>query len=247
MAAFAHPDDEAYGPSGAFKAAVDAGVRLRLVIATRGEAGSLGISGTYARDELARIRQWEMQTAARVINAELVLLGYPDKGVEAIGSERGVADLVREIRLFRPHRLITFHPNGLSGHSDHRAMTGYLETAFDAAADPAYRPDLGPPWGAGALYYYAIIDSRARLLEAHRHILSIPDDSVDLPLDVSPWLATKHRICRAHDTQMAFYELLERAEGGLDAYWGIEHLVLGRERPGAANGCAHRAFGWPHG
>lgn len=226
LAAFAHPDDEAYGPAGTIKAAVDAGARVRIVIATRGEAASLGLSRDYPPDQLARIRQAELQASARILGAELAILGYPDKGVEAVGSRTAVADLVREIRQFHPDVLLTFHPNGLSGHSDHLAMTEYVNLASAAATDPDYRPDLGAAWRTDRVYYFAISDAQAALLAQRRRILSIPDADSDLALDVHPWLATKHRACLAHTTQLAFYQLLEGAEGGLDAYWGIEHLVL---------------------
>ena len=226
LAAFAHPDDEAYGPSGTLKAVVDAGARVRIVIATRGEAASLGMSREYPPGQLARIRQAELQASAGILGAELAILGYPDKGVEAVGPGTAVAALVREIRQFHPDILLTFHPNGLSGHSDHLAMTEYVNLAFAAAADPAYRPDLGAAWRTGRVYYFAISQTQAALLAQSRRILCIPDGESDLALDVHPWLATKHRACQAHTTQLAFYQLLAGAEGGLDAYWGIEHLVL---------------------
>lgn len=247
LAAFAHPDDEAYGPCGALKAAAEAGAAVRLVIATRGEAGSLGISRDYTPAQLARIRQAEMQASARILGAELAILGYPDKGVEAVGPDVAVPALVREIRQFRPDLVMTFHPNGISGHSDHRAMSDYVHRAFSAAADPAYRPELGVPWSASRLYYYAVSVSRAAMLAERRRIHAVADEEVDLVLDVRHWLATKHRTCHAHATQLAFYQLLSQADGGIDAFWGTEHLVLGMEDASNTNQCSEKLYGRSNG
>jgi N-acetylglucosamine malate deacetylase 2 len=233
LCAFAHPDDESYGPAGTIREVsgrIDG--RVRIVVATRGDAGSLGISKQFSPGELARVRQSEMLQAARVLEAEAVFLGYPDKHVAAMGEERGVEDLVREIRLFRPQVLVTFHPNGISGHEDHKAMTRYATAAFHAAADPAYRLPASheghdtQPWATSRLFYYGFAKSRATAIEHLRTIHAIEDEEADLTIDNTPHLARKHAACLAHGTQQSLYSQLQQAIGGLDAFWSREHLVL---------------------
>lgn len=242
LCAFAHPDDESYGPAGTIREVSGrSDGRVRLVIATRGEAGSLGISKQYSTAGLARVRQAEMLSAARVLEAEVVFLGYPDRHVPDVGETRAVADLVREIRLFRPHVIVTFHPNGISGHEDHKAMTRYATAAFHAAGDPAWRvppesgrPDAGEPWQASRLLYYGFATSRAAAIGHLRNIHGIDDADADLTLDVTPHLARKHAACLAHATQISLYEQLQQAVGGIDAFWSRDHHVLGAwagERP----------------
>jgi LmbE family N-acetylglucosaminyl deacetylase len=228
LAMFAHPDDESYGPAGTIReAATSPGGKVRIVTATRGEAGSLGNSRSYGAAGLARIRQGELLAAARILDAELVLLGWPDKGIGALDPGTAVLELVREIRLFRPETILTFHPNGISGHPDHIAMTGLVTEAFRRAGDPAERKELGPPWQAGRLYYYAVCESKAAVIRPLRNMHAVPDAAVDLVVDTRPHLPRKHAACLAHGTQIPFHELLVQAPGGLDAYWSHEHLVLG--------------------
>ena len=103
LCAFAHPDDESYGPAGTIREiATRPKGRVRIVTATRGEAGSLGISKQYTRENLARVRQGELLAAAAILGAELRLLGYPDGGVPQVNPEVAIRDLDWEIRTFRP-------------------------------------------------------------------------------------------------------------------------------------------------
>jgi LmbE family N-acetylglucosaminyl deacetylase len=227
LAMFAHPDDESYGPAGTIReAAALPGGKVRIVTATRGEAGSLGISRSYGPDGLARVRQGELFAAARLLEAEVVLLGWPDKGIGALAAESAVAQLVREIRLFRPDSVLTFHPNGLSGHPDHIAMTALVGEAIRRSPEASYRPDLGAAWRPARLLYYAICESKAAAVRSLRTMHAIPDTEVDLTLDTRPHLARKHAACLAHGTQTPFHDQLLGVPGGLDAYWSHEHLVL---------------------
>lgn len=230
LAIFAHPDDESYGPAGTIVEAASLGCGVRVITATRGEAGSLGISRQYEPHHLARIRQAELLEAARILGAEAVVLGWADKGVAAVDPEVATAVLVREIRQFRPDSILTFHPNGLSGHPDHIAITGFAIPAFQLAADAAWRPEVGRAWTTPRLWYYAIPESKARAVAHFRELRAIPDADVSETLDVSRHVVRKETACMAHVTQREFLRQLQDARGGLPAFWGAEHLVLaGRE------------------
>ncbi|MFC1413514.1 PIG-L deacetylase family protein [Streptacidiphilus sp. N1-12] len=79
----AHPDDEVLGLGGAIARLADAGVRLRLVSVTDGEA-SHPHSDAPAASDLARIRAVETEQALAALGAadvEVVRLGLPDTGV----------------------------------------------------------------------------------------------------------------------------------------------------------------------
>jgi len=228
---FAHPDDESYGPAGGIRKTAREGGLVRVVCATRGEAGSIGISKSYSPHNLGRVRQAEMLLAARVLEVETVFLGFPDRHVPEVPEAVALPLIVREIRLFRPQAILAFHPNGISGHPDHKAMTGLARAAFDAAADPAF-PVSGTgipaePWAAGRLWYYALTRSRARAVEHFRSIEFIEETDVDLTLDVSGEVARKHEACLAHGTQRGFYQQLMGASEGIDRYWAVEHYALG--------------------
>ncbi len=231
LAIFAHPDDESYGPAGTLVEAADAGHAVRVVIATRGEAGSLGISRQYEPHELARIRQGELRDAAAILGIESFILGWPDKCVNAVDPDRAVATLVREIRQFRPDSLLTFHPNGLSGHPDHIAMTGLALAAERAAADSSFRPELGTAWSTPNHWHYAIPESKAQAVSHFRLMRTVPDEAVDEIVDVWRHTTRKEQACLAHVTQRDFHRQLQDARGGLHEFWSREHLVRVNRHP----------------
>jgi LmbE family N-acetylglucosaminyl deacetylase len=226
LAIFAHPDDESYGPAGTLREAAEApGGVVRVITATRGEAGSLGISKYYPPAELARIRGLELAAATEILEIDSVVLGWADKGVAAVDPEVGIATLAAEIRLFRPDTLLTFHPNGLSGHSDHVAITALATRAAMAAADPAFASRFGAPWRTRDHWHYAIPESKGKILRPLRNLFTVPDADVERVVDVRRHLPRKHAACRAQVTQTDFYRQLQQVNGGLDEYWSQEHLV----------------------
>lgn len=244
LAVFAHPDDETYGPCGALAAAArHHDTRVRLLIATRGEAGSLGISKNYTRPELARIRQWEMLAAAEDLGAELTLLGYPDGGLSSVPEEELLGALLREIRLFRPQVLVTFHPNGLSGHPDHRCITRLTRDAGYRAADPPAGGDPDSAWAPDRLWYFALSEPQAEQIAHRRRVLAVSDAEITISLNAAPWLPVKHRMAARHATQVAFYDFLEEAAGSIDAYWSREVFVLGEDFSASITPCNDLFYG----
>lgn len=145
LAVWAHPDDEAFGPVTTFRRAADAGVALALLTATCGEAGEIKLPG-ITRERLAEVRKDELLAAATVIGfAQVQLLGHPDGGLE------GVYDLHREvaaaIKAFNPHVVVTFGPDGITGHPDHLAIGAATTLAFAHLQVPV---GTNGPW---KLYY----------------------------------------------------------------------------------------------
>ncbi|HEX2576329.1 MAG TPA: PIG-L family deacetylase [Aquihabitans sp.] len=78
----AHPDDESIGTAGTLARAADAGHRVVLVFATRGELGE-PVPGSLAEGEQLTLRRTaEVYESARVIGADRVeFLGYTDSGM----------------------------------------------------------------------------------------------------------------------------------------------------------------------
>lgn len=78
----AHPDDEAIATGGTMRLAADAGHRVVLVFATRGECGE-PVEGALAEGEQLGIRRTaECFTSAEVLGAQRVeFLGYLDSGM----------------------------------------------------------------------------------------------------------------------------------------------------------------------
>ena len=216
VAVFAHPDDESFGPGGTLARYAALGVELTLVCGTRGEAGSIGYSKRYGPDLLGRIRQAELEAAIEVLGFRAVhLLGYSDKGVPDIGAERGTADVFRILRAVEPDVVMAFHPSGISGHADHRAMTAYAEAAVTAlGAATGKRP---------VLQYYALPESVTREIK-DRELPPVPDADITTVIDTAPYAEVKRRAIHCHRTQLPFYQRLISMPG-LDGRFAIERFV----------------------
>lgn len=123
VAVFAHPDDErVIGPL--LSRLAREGRETHLVIATDGSQGVRDFARIPAGAELAAARSREAQCAAdRLGVRQLHLLGLPDGGLasfETLGSLR--ARLTAIIDSLKPAAIITFGPEGGTGHPDHRLV-----------------------------------------------------------------------------------------------------------------------------
>ena len=123
VAIFAHPDDErVIGPL--LSKLARQGRETHLVIATDGAKGVRDFAHIPAGPELAAERAKEANCAAKRLGVRrLHLLGLPDAGLasfDALGKLRTA--LVAIIDSVRPAAIITFGPEGGTGHPDHRLV-----------------------------------------------------------------------------------------------------------------------------
>ncbi|MCA9961198.1 MAG: PIG-L family deacetylase [Anaerolineales bacterium] len=168
LAVLAHPDDESFGPGGAFARYAAEGVEVHIAIATDGAAGSVAEGYEDTRSRLAEVRAQELQEAIAVLGAHLHTLGYRDSGYindpanqhpEAFinaDEYEAIGRVVRLIREIRPQVVVTHDETGGYFHPDHIFCWRITTPAFHAAADPAQYPDIGPaPYQPQRLYYTA--------------------------------------------------------------------------------------------
>ena len=123
LAVFAHPDDERIiGPL--LSRLAREGRETHLVVATDGSQGVRDFANIPAGAALAAAREKEANCAANRLGVHrLHLLGLPDGGLasfEALGKLR--ARLAAIIDSVRPAAIITFGPEGGTGHPDHRLV-----------------------------------------------------------------------------------------------------------------------------
>src|SRR5687768_18287325 len=103
LAAFAHPDDEAFSVAGTLARAHRGGVAVALLTATDGEAGRITGSAVRDRAEAARLRRAELLASAGVLGVDRVFTpGYPDGGLEAMPADDLIGRAVEVIREVRP-------------------------------------------------------------------------------------------------------------------------------------------------
>ena len=131
---WAHPDDETYLVGGMSAALTDSGHRVICVTATRGEAGVSG-AATADVDRLAEVRTAELEAALRILGVEEHhWLDYPDGGCADVDALEAAARLVTVVDDVRPDTVVTFGPDGFTGHPDHRAVSRWTDLALARAS-----------------------------------------------------------------------------------------------------------------
>ncbi|HEX4103859.1 MAG TPA: PIG-L family deacetylase [Candidatus Paceibacterota bacterium] len=116
----AHPDDEGIA-AGTMYENHKAGGETYLICATYGEKGKSHLAKPVSDAALKRIRKNELLKAAKVLHVKQVFfLGLPDTKVGKHRKElfAKCAAIVREVK---PDQLVSFGPDGMSGHLDHIA------------------------------------------------------------------------------------------------------------------------------
>jgi len=139
-AVLAHPDDESFGCAGALALAHDRGATTRLLVVTRGEAGTPdGMPDPAFGDT----REAELVCAARTIGLDEVSLldGYPDGGVADQPFEVLVDEIAAWLAERRPAAVITFGPHGVTGHPDHVVVGNATRWAVERLSELGTAPN----------------------------------------------------------------------------------------------------------
>jgi LmbE family N-acetylglucosaminyl deacetylase len=123
LAVFAHPDDErVIGPL--LSRLSREGRDVHLTIATDGSKGVRDHAGIPAGEPLAAARKLEAECAAKRLGVrQLHLLGLEDGGLASFPNlARLRTELTEVIARIQPAVIITFGPEGGTGHPDHRLV-----------------------------------------------------------------------------------------------------------------------------
>ena len=137
MGIWAHPDDEAYLSGGLMALARANGQRVVCVTATRGELGTTD-PVAWPPERLAAERTRELADCLAVLGVlEHHWLDYRDGGCAAADAPTAIRRLAELVAQIRPDTVLTFGPDGLTGHPDHRAVSAWTGAAFAAAAPGA--------------------------------------------------------------------------------------------------------------
>jgi len=136
---WAHPDDEAYLSGGLMAMARDAGSRVVCVTATCGELGTAD-PRRWPPERLAAERTRELAHCLAILGVdEHHWLGYRDGACASAPAGEAVARLSDVIARVGPDTVLTFGPDGNTGHPDHRAVSRWATAAFARAARPGAR------------------------------------------------------------------------------------------------------------
>ncbi len=219
---FAHPDDESSAAAGTTAKYTQRGVPVDLICATRGEKGTrLDVPPDV---ETATAREAELHLAAGVTGIrDIYLLGYTDGDLEKADTGEVTSRVMKIMRKVQPEVVITFGPDGISGHPDHKAIGTATTIAFEMLAESAGGPQK--------LYYVTIPESALAEVgnEAIEGVITRPDDEVTTIIDISGHLDTKLRALAAHSSQQDARWLAEMfRQAGESSWTGKEFFHLAR-------------------
>ncbi len=134
LGVWAHPDDEAYLSSGLMMRTVAAGGRVTVCAATAGERG-FAAADPRSLDERISLRTAELRAAAAAAGVDDVrMLGWTDGTLGDVPFEALVAQISALIDDVRPDLVITFGPDGVTGHRDHVAIGRATTAAWTRSA-----------------------------------------------------------------------------------------------------------------
>jgi LmbE family N-acetylglucosaminyl deacetylase len=125
----AHPDDEIWTAGGIMAVAARSGQRVGCVNATRGEWG-VQDEARWPQARLAQIRARELEESLAVLGVrEHWWLDYEDGKCGEADEAEAAAQVRGIVEAFRPDTILTFGPDGYTGHPDHRAMCRWTKRA----------------------------------------------------------------------------------------------------------------------
>jgi LmbE family N-acetylglucosaminyl deacetylase len=217
LAIFAHPDDEVFRCGGTLALLAKRGVRVHILTFTRGQAGSCGDPPVCTREELGVVRSNELLCSCRSLGLEApIVLDYEDGSLESVSQEEGTAQIFDRIQAIRPQVLLTWPPDGLSGHPDHIAVSRWTSEAY-LLARKAGNAELA------ALYHLAMPDSIASELGLNQ-LHTLPDNEISAAIDVQDVWEQKIAAIRCHRTQAGESPILRANLMRQRRFLGQEHF-----------------------
>jgi len=221
LAVFAHPDDETFRPGGTLALLARRGVKVHVLTLTHGEAGSCGEPALCTPDELPIVRERELRCACAALGIQPPrLLDYPDGHLTEADPERVIAEILAVVRQVHPQVLLSFGPDGLSGHPDHILVGQWAAEVFHRSEDVAARYTLAVPQS---------LATRLGMKQVH----PVPDETIALSVDVSSVWETKLAAMGCHATQWSSSPMLSAPAERQRLFFGHEHFVRAAMRRSA--------------
>jgi N-acetyl-1-D-myo-inositol-2-amino-2-deoxy-alpha-D-glucopyranoside deacetylase len=238
----AHPDDETINNGATMARYVEEGAQVTLLTCTLGEEGEVLVPelaqlAADQADQLGGYRIGELRAAMAELGVtDIRFLGgagrYRDSGMMGTPAnehprafwnadlDEAVAQAVAVVREVRPQVVVTYDEQGGYGHPDHIQAHRVAMAAVDAAADPAFRPDLGEPWTTAKVYWCCVprsvlqrgMDALAAagdttifegVTDAAEIPFAVPDEQVAAAVDGLAQVGRKDAALRAHATQIS--------------------------------------------
>jgi LmbE family N-acetylglucosaminyl deacetylase len=224
-----HPDDEAYLSAGLMGRITDAGGHVTVLTLTRGTKGTSD-PADYDQPHFGVRRERELRASLAEVGVHDVRVGdYRDGECDLVPDEPAIALLTDTIAAVAPETIVTFGPDGITGHPDHCVVAAWVTEAWRRTR------------GAELLYATMTDEHVARWAELHDRIglfadrggagpASVPVDQIALAVEVADAeLDRKRRALARHASQTEPLAAL-MGEATYRSWWPTEYF----RRPTAA-------------
>jgi LmbE family N-acetylglucosaminyl deacetylase len=241
LGVWAHPDAEAYLSAGLMRRVIAAGGEVAVLTATRGEKGT-DDPARYDQDHFGAFRADELRRSlAEVGVTDVRFLGLRDGECDLADDTATISRIVDVVDEFAPDAIVTFGPDGMTNHPDHRAVSRWTTEAWRRSST------------AELLYATVTHDWASLHGPVHRELGVYADCPGERPASVSRSaialecrlsdddLTAKRRALAAHASQTAaLAELM--GEETYRTWWNVERF----RRPTSAELAACIVPDWVH-
>lgn len=186
-----------------------------MLCVTHGEAGIPELSSSEAGD----IRERELRKAAEQLGIEVYLSAYPDGQLANMDPEPLLEHIACWIELVQPQVILTFGPEGVSGHPDHVTVSKIVTQAYDLSCNK------------GLLLY--IHPSEATALGCGVTSSKMDEGLTQVQIDISDYKLEKVRAIQSHASQNS--GLPGRPEEEMDKIPCRELYTIARDAKAAEN------------
>jgi LmbE family N-acetylglucosaminyl deacetylase len=140
LGVWAHPDDDIFLSAGLMATAVRNGQRVVDVTATRGEGGSMD-EERWPPESMGEVRTKELLRSLEILGVRehRFLDGPVDVDMQEHLDEAGAEQVRAIVQEIDPDTLLTFGPDGMTGHQGHKDVSRWTTAAFREVAKPTAR------------------------------------------------------------------------------------------------------------
>ncbi len=189
---FAHPDDEAFGPSGTIHLLTKK-YDVYEICVTNGDAGENTHPDANTVTDLGKQRQKEVQTSAKTLGIQKVyFLNYSDGELSNNKYLELVGDIQHILDDLRPELILTNEHRGVSGHIDHIVISMVSSYLYKKLS---YIKKI--------MFYCLRFDQRPK--EKDDYFIYFPEgldnSRIDETIDATHILEIKKKAMRSHLTQ----------------------------------------------
>lgn len=228
---WAHPDDDIYLSSGLMAASARVGGRVVDVTATRGEGGSMD-EERWPSATMGEVRTRELQRSLEILGVRehRFLEGPVDTDMDSALDESGAPQVLEIVREVRPDTILTFGPDGMTGHEGHKSVSRWATQAFHEAAPPgarlmyaAYTPAWAAEWAERLAPFNIFRPGTPPIVPEEEMAIrfALPPDLLELKLDA----------IKAHESQIEGL-LHVFGDDGFRSFMANEYFRLAAVREG---------------